>query len=951
MNIFFLMLPLLVVLSLVSLSSFDVSQYAYADTKERGVDYDKEVLLVREDGSKKIKQTFLAYDRVKHLGSFVDFVYTNFGNEHEIKTVDKFIRLDKNSCSFNITHLNGTSLLTDSILGYTGVVDSGSWNPIIQINNAKCETYYDEDNKSLVAKRFADGVGFTEYKYMFHDGAWKTQLEITNLSSLVNRVFGFNQIVSLNTDTAKFGNVELNLDSYDRYTFDRAWIEANDANVLEFSNGVIFDFDVGYDYLDSISISDNGRVSSELTFHFLRDNTIIQPNQTLIIDPTFTDSTSSSGRLHSSGATGTTCPAYSGTHANDQAKKQATSDAGSGACTVGYQSFDFSSFSFSTGIDSAYMTYAVSSTSGTPTNCNLLLSSHTSLGATMFNEAIVYGTTPTTEAVLQSTWDCSTGTTVNIDPSAFSALEGHAGDPTVYLLFGYSDYTRDGTQDSVIFDGTQELTIIYDSTPEPDAVDDLTVANLSSNTLDLVWSEPALNGETLINYSVNFTSPFGDPVTFLSNSTNIYYNVTGLTLGTDYSYRVSALTAGGYNFTGNILNVTTLAPTYGLPPTDLEVFAHGSTTQLDLEWIASGIDNILGYKIERETPKGTGWNTIVSNTTNTNTFYNNTGLSTGIVYNYRVTAINATGISAVSNEDEMTTFKLPDAVDDLLATASSLSDVNLGWSEPLHYAPNIIGYMVNFTSPTGDPLTVLTNNTFSSSVSYTVTGVGIGSDVSFRVAPITAHGLNASGNIANATTFSNFTIGEIDIIGESNTDILDVLFTRTDMNSTTTQLDVRYPNTVTDFRCDFDYTFAQINQTYSSLSSTVFNADYDTSSFVFNNATNEIIDVYCWDNVQPNVNGTYKITQQIFPFVTMINAFQNGEFKTAGQFGVLDFITVLVILISMIGFNRKNPAAGIIIAIMVLGATAFFGIIEFPTIIAGVIALIVMLAVVTTRKS
>lgn len=485
----------------------------------------------------------------------------------------------------------------------------------------------------------------------------------------------------------------------------------------------------------------------------------------------------------------------------------------------------------------------------------------------------------------------------------------------------------------------------------PDAVDDLTVANLANTSLDLLWTQPNLNSGTLENYLINFTTPHGVPVTFLANSTNLYYNVTGINFGTDYSYRVSALTEWGYNATGNILNITTPTTVYSLPPTDLQVFAHGNTTQLDLEWTASTIDNIVGYKIERETPKGSGWSTIVANTTNTNVFYNNTGLTTNVIYNYRVTAINGSGLSTVSNEYDMTTFKLPNAVTDLVATATSLSSVELSWTTPLHFAPEIIGYMVNYTTPHGIPNTILTNNSFSDSPMHTVTNLGIGSDVSFRVAPVTVHGLNATGNIVNSTTFSDFTIGELNIIDEVNTDIIDVLFTRTDLSASSTQLDVRYPNTVTDFRCTFSYKFAQTNQTYSSLSSSVFDTNYDTSSFVFTNSTNDIIDAYCWDNSNTIVNGTYRLTQQTFPFVTMINQFQDGQFKTAGQFGVLDLITVIVILISMIGFNRSNPAAGIIIAVMVLGATAFFGIIEFPTIIAGVIALIVMLAVVTTRKS
>ena len=52
----------------------------------------------------------------------------------------------------------------------------------------------------------------------------------------------------------------------------------------------------------------------------------------------------------------------------------------------------------------------------------------------------------------------------------------------------------------------------------------------------------------------------------------------------------------------------------------------------------------------------------------------------------------------------------------------------------------------------------------------------------------------------------------------------------------------------------------------------------------------------------------------------------------------------------MVGFNRSNPAVGTVIALMIVGSATAFGVIRLETTLFGIIALIVMLAIVTTRR-
>lgn len=116
-------------------------------------------------------------------------------------------------------------------------------------------------------------------------------------------------------------------------------------------------------------------------------------------------------------------------------------------------------------------------------------------------------------------------------------------------------------------------------------------------------------------------------------------------------------------------------PTVPDQVTGLTATATGLST-IELVWIIpdDGGSTITGYQIERESPIGGGFTTIVTYTGTTGTTFENTGLTPETQYNYRVSAINAEGLGPASDEAAATTFTPVEAVDDLTDVIQDLID-------------------------------------------------------------------------------------------------------------------------------------------------------------------------------------------------------------------------------------------------------------------------------------
>ncbi len=131
-------------------------------------------------------------------------------------------------------------------------------------------------------------------------------------------------------------------------------------------------------------------------------------------------------------------------------------------------------------------------------------------------------------------------------------------------------------------------------------------------------------------------------------------------------------------------------------PTNL-IASPASDTSIILTWDApesdENIPEVTGYKIEFKTGSE-GFETIVEDTSNGNTYFLHEGLKRGEEYFYRVYAINSAGISGPSSQDsakpQHTT--VPSG---LTATAISPRAIKLSWNPPSEtFGQQITGYTI-----------------------------------------------------------------------------------------------------------------------------------------------------------------------------------------------------------------------------------------------------------------
>lgn len=208
-------------------------------------------------------------------------------------------------------------------------------------------------------------------------------------------------------------------------------------------------------------------------------------------------------------------------------------------------------------------------------------------------------------------------------------------DGTEYLYFSYSQPEAGSSTGYRGYIGRARLEDILDATP-PSAPTNLVAVAPTSSRINLTWNAStdnvAVSGYNIYNADTN---------ALLATTANTFYNFTGLTSNTTYSYYLKAFDPAG-NLSG--VSNTASATTPSLQaPTKLTATAK-SASRVDLTWeTPTPKTGLVGYKIERSPDGSTNWQVIADVPSIGTTSYSNTGLTSSTAYYYRVRSYDSAG--------------------------------------------------------------------------------------------------------------------------------------------------------------------------------------------------------------------------------------------------------------------------------------------------------------------
>ena len=296
---------------------------------------------------------------------------------------------------------------------------------------------------------------------------------------------------------------------------------------------------------------------------------------------------------------------------------------------------------------------------------------------------------------------------------------------------------------------------------QPDAPTGLSATASGHTQINLSWTAPSGNGGAPITgYRIETSTNAGTTWSEQEDntgSTATTYEHTGLTPGTTYHYRVSAINSAGTGTPSTVDNATTEAISAPQAPTGLDAQVRGRT-QINLSWTApsnNGGAPITGYRIETSTNAGTTWSEQEDDTESTATAYEHTGLIPGTTYHYRVSAINSAGTGTPSTVNNATTeaISAPQAPTGLDAQVQGRTQINLSWTAPSDNGGAVItGYRIETSTNAGTTWSEQEDDTESTATTYEHTGLIPGTTYHYRVSAINSAGTGTPSTVNNATT-------------------------------------------------------------------------------------------------------------------------------------------------------------------------------------------------------
>jgi titin len=283
--------------------------------------------------------------------------------------------------------------------------------------------------------------------------------------------------------------------------------------------------------------------------------------------------------------------------------------------------------------------------------------------------------------------------------------------------------------------------IAHAMTPIPtEQPTDLIATAVSPTQINLSWNAPTQNyGKTITGYKIEQKLSNGKYVTLIENTNKIIttYSLTGLTTGTTYTYRVSAVysddtstdPSNAASATPTITSTPPPTPSLTSPITNVKFdFTPSDGITLTAVIITQSDYQQLQYEKNARS--------IISNALPTTETITNDLAGILTYQNYHLS---------------------PDSIPGpLMAKAISPTQINLSWLPPIeNYQQKIIGYKIDLKRAIGDYV-IIDDNTGNDTTKYSIVNLKNDTTYTYRVAAIYSdHTISNPSNEASAITLQS----------------------------------------------------------------------------------------------------------------------------------------------------------------------------------------------------
>ena len=269
---------------------------------------------------------------------------------------------------------------------------------------------------------------------------------------------------------------------------------------------------------------------------------------------------------------------------------------------------------------------------------------------------------------------------------------------------------------------------------------ELTATAVSPTQITLSWNAPTQNyGKTIIGYKIEQRLSTGVYYIMLQNtgSTITNYSITGLTTGTTYTYRVSAVYSDDTSTDPSNAASATPTPTSVPPPTPLLT---SPITNVKFDFTPSDGITLTAVIITQDDYR------LLQSEKNSRSIITNALPTTEPITN------DLAGILVYQN-NHLSSNSVPGP---LIARAVSPTQINLSWLSPIeNYQQKIIGYKIDWKRVSGDYV-IIDDNTGNDTTQYSIVGLKMNSIYTYRVSAIYSdHTISNPSNEASAITLQS----------------------------------------------------------------------------------------------------------------------------------------------------------------------------------------------------